>query len=108
MRREMSELNGTRSRLLCLHRRLTLQCHSSVFRQLIWVKQHRGWSLQGVLDVQHILVLKTFVMKVKIPASQSQHFSLGPQFELGEGPGVTIPVTSFVGAAIFRVVIELG
>lgn len=104
----MSDWNETRHPFLHLHWRLTLQGHSAVFRELIWVKQHRGWSLQGVLDVQHILVLKTFVMKVEIPTNQRQHLSPGPQFGLGAGPVVTIPVPSFVGAAIFRVVIELG
>lgn len=95
-------------RYLCSGSKFTFQCHGAIFRELIRVKQHRGWSLQGVLDIQHILVLKTFVMKVEIPRRQSQHLSLGPQFGLEEGPVVTTPVPSFVGAAIFRVVVELG
>lgn len=59
------------------------------------------------MDIQHILVLKTFIMKVEIPASQKQHFSPDPQFWL-EDAALIVPAASFVGAAVFGVVIELG
>lgn len=32
----------------------------------------------------------------------------GPAVQVGEGPGVTVPVPPFVGAAVFGVVVELG
>lgn len=78
----MSGWNGSTRVLLCLHWRLTLQRHSAVFRELVWVKQHRGWSLQGVLGVQHVLVLEPFVVKVEIPTSQSRHFSPKSQVQV--------------------------
>lgn len=87
---------------------LTLQRHGAILRELVWVEKYRGWSIQGVLDIQHILVLKTFIIKVEIPASQNQNFRSHPQFWLGEDAALIVPAASFVGAAIFRVVIELG
>lgn len=46
---------------------LTFQCHSSIFRELIRVKEHRGLAIQRVLNIEHILVLEAFIVEVEIP-----------------------------------------
>lgn len=51
---------------------LTLQCHSAIFREFIRIKEYGGRSVQGVLHMQHILVLETFIVKVEIPGHKNR------------------------------------
>lgn len=52
---------------LCVCVGLTFQCHSSIFRKFIGVKEHRGLAIKRVLNIEHILVLEAFIVKVEIP-----------------------------------------
>lgn len=55
---------------------LTLQCHSAIFREFVWVEKDRGGCIQGVLHIQHILVLKAFVVKVEISSKAQETGSI--------------------------------
>lgn len=46
---------------------LTFQGHGSIFRKLVGVKEHSGLAIQRVLNIEHILVLEAFIVKVEIP-----------------------------------------
>lgn len=50
---------------------LTLQCHGAIFRQFVWVEEDRGGCIQGVLHIEHILVLEAFVVKVEISSKNT-------------------------------------
>lgn len=51
---------------------LTFQCHSSIFRKLVGVKEDSGLAIQRVLDIEHILVLQAFIVKVEIPKKKKE------------------------------------
>lgn len=53
--------------LVCVSLWLTFQCHSAVFRKLIGVEENSGLPIQRVLNIEHILVLEAFIVRVEIP-----------------------------------------
>lgn len=58
--------------LVCVSLWLTFQCHSAVFRELIGVEENSGLPVQRVLNIEHILVLEAFIVRVEIPRDENR------------------------------------
>lgn len=90
---------------------LTFQCHSSVLGKLIGVKEHSGPAVQSVLNIKHILILEAFVVKVEIPRNktiQVQNLQDAAVFFKEKRTAMSAPLSSFVRAAVFWVVVDFG